>query len=80
MVMAEVDRVKASLTPQQVAAAVTPRTPASQRQSAKPNGQASKPAPAKPAGKHVCESCGAAFDQDLKFCGECGKPMKVVEA
>lgn len=25
----------------------------------------------------VCPSCGAEFSQPLKFCGECGKPMKV---
>ncbi len=25
----------------------------------------------------VCAHCGAAFPQALKFCGECGKPMKV---
>ena len=24
-----------------------------------------------------CPSCGAQFNQSLKFCGECGKPMKV---
>ena len=33
------------------------------------------PAPKKPAG-HVCPSCKAEFAQPLKFCGECGKPMK----
>jgi hypothetical protein len=27
----------------------------------------------------VCDSCGAAFEKDLKFCGECGKPMKVAK-
>ena len=41
---------------------------------------ASAPAPMKavapPAGL-VCPSCGAKFDTALKFCGECGKPMKV---
>jgi hypothetical protein len=25
----------------------------------------------------ICPSCGAKFDKALKFCGECGKPMKV---
>ncbi len=24
----------------------------------------------------VCPHCGAAFDKYMKFCGECGKPMK----
>ena len=27
----------------------------------------------------ICDSCGAKFKQDLKFCGECGKPMKVAK-
>jgi rRNA maturation endonuclease Nob1 len=25
----------------------------------------------------VCPACGARFKENLKFCGECGKPMKV---
>jgi hypothetical protein len=24
----------------------------------------------------VCPSCGASFERSLKFCGECGQPMK----
>ena len=32
--------------------------------------------PAPPTGL-VCPSCGAKFQTALKFCGECGKPMKV---
>ncbi|MGD0496883.1 MAG: hypothetical protein ABSC23_00445 [Bryobacteraceae bacterium] len=28
----------------------------------------------------VCPSCGSRFDTELKFCGECGKPMKAVQA
>lgn len=28
----------------------------------------------------VCPSCGSQFDKDLKFCGECGKPMKAASA
>jgi len=27
----------------------------------------------------TCPTCNAAFDKDLKFCGECGKPMKVAQ-
>jgi rRNA maturation endonuclease Nob1 len=27
----------------------------------------------------VCSACGAKFDKELKFCGECGKPMKVAK-
>jgi rRNA maturation endonuclease Nob1 len=28
----------------------------------------------------VCASCGAQFEKPLKFCGECGKPMKVAQS
>ena len=28
----------------------------------------------------TCPHCGAKFPQPLKFCGECGKPMKVAQA
>jgi rRNA maturation endonuclease Nob1 len=28
----------------------------------------------------LCKSCGAKFEKPLKFCGECGKPMKVAQA
>jgi hypothetical protein len=28
----------------------------------------------------VCPHCHARFDKILKFCGECGKPMKAVKA
>jgi len=44
-----------------------------------PNGSVpppKKPEP-KPADPLVCPHCGAKFAQPLKFCGECGKPMKV---
>jgi rRNA maturation endonuclease Nob1 len=29
---------------------------------------------------YSCSSCGANFEKPLKFCGECGKPMKVAQA
>ena len=29
---------------------------------------------------YSCPSCGAKFEKQLKFCGECGKPMKVAQA
>jgi hypothetical protein len=35
--------------------------------------------PAKARSGFVCDSCGASFEKDLKFCGECGKPMKVAK-
>lgn len=44
---------------------------------------AQTPAPPKPkktsATAFTCDSCGASFDKPLKFCGECGKPMKVAK-
>ena len=29
---------------------------------------------------YKCPECGASFEKELKFCGECGKPMKAVKA
>lgn len=26
---------------------------------------------------YVCPSCAASFDHEMKFCGECGKPMRL---
>jgi rRNA maturation endonuclease Nob1 len=62
-VLADVDKLKAQL-------AVNPGV----------NGAVHPPArkPAKPVGT-VCPSCGAKFERELKFCGECGKPMKVAK-
>jgi hypothetical protein len=40
------------------------------------NGTAPPAAEPAPSGL-VCPSCGASFEKSLKFCGECGKPMKV---
>jgi hypothetical protein len=46
-----------------------------------PNGVAPPVAPApKPVDPLTCPHCGAKFEQALKFCGECGKPMKVAQA
>lgn len=36
------------------------------------------PKPVKALGT-VCPACGAKFEKELKFCGECGKPMKVTQ-
>jgi len=44
-----------------------------------PNGAVPPPAP-KPVDPLTCPHCVAKFPQPLKFCGECGKPMKVVQA
>jgi rRNA maturation endonuclease Nob1 len=39
-----------------------------------------RPTPAKQASpSFTCPTCSATFDKDLKFCGECGKPMKVAQ-
>ena len=38
------------------------------------------PAPTVTPSEFVCPSCNAEFEKDLKFCGECGKPMRRVEA
>ena len=34
----------------------------------------------KVANAFTCPHCNARFEQELKFCGECGKPMKAVRA
>ncbi len=36
--------------------------------------------PANVLNSYTCVSCGAKFEKPLKFCGECGKPMKVAQA
>jgi hypothetical protein len=39
------------------------------------------PAPKKPSPqRYVCPSCKAEFPTALKFCGECGKPMRAAQA
>jgi hypothetical protein len=63
-VMAEVDRVKLQLQggrAQIVAAAAAPAPKVK----------------AKAVDSLTCPHCNARFEQELKFCGECGKPMKV---
>ena len=67
-VLAEVDRIKAQLN--------------GNLKSARPAQAPPPPAPvaAPPASGFVCDSCGAKFETSLKFCGECGKPMKAVKA
>ena len=62
-VLAEVDRIKSGLPAAAPVAPVAPPPPAAKVEKA-PSG-------------FVCPSCGAAFPTALKFCGECGKPMKV---
>jgi hypothetical protein len=64
-VMAEIDRVKA-----EIAAGKIP-VPAPELVKA--------PVTNAPA-TDICPSCKTEFDQPLKFCGECGKPMKAAQA
>jgi hypothetical protein len=33
--------------------------------------------PPEPPPDNVCPHCGSKFEQSLKFCGECGKPMGI---
>ncbi|SRR5579871_409256 len=65
-VMAEIDRVKAEIA----AGKIPAPAPALVKPAAAPKGPA----------KFVCPTCKAEFTQPLKFCGECGKPMKAAEA
>jgi hypothetical protein len=64
-VMAEIDRVKAEIAAGRIPAPVP---------------ELVKTPAAKTPLKYVCPSCKAEFAQPLKFCGECGKPMKAAEA
>ena len=64
-VLAEVDRLKARIAENGFVPPAAPAPP--------------KPAAPKASGS-VCPSCGARFEKKLKFCGECGKPMKVAKA
>ncbi len=64
-VMAEIDRVKG-----EIAAGKIPI----------PTPELVKAPATKGPAKYVCPSCKAEFVQPLKFCGECGKPMKAAEA
>jgi hypothetical protein len=64
-VMAEVDRVKLQL----------------QGGRAQTVAAVAAPAPkVKVVDSLTCPHCNARFEQELKFCGECGKPMKAVRA
>ena len=63
VVMAEIDRIKGTMPPPAVEKGKKAAAPVSA-------GSGSTKA-------NVCPSCGAQFAQSLKFCGECGKPMKV---
>ena len=65
-VLAEVDKLRNGAAPAATAPPAQPAAP-----SAAPHATAAQSAGL------VCPSCGAKFETALKFCGECGKPMKV---
>ena len=64
-VMAEIDRVKAEIAAGKIPA---------------PAPELVKAPAIKPPAKFICPSCKAEFAEPLKFCGECGKPMKAAQA
>ncbi|MBS1857146.1 MAG: hypothetical protein JST11_17385 [Acidobacteria bacterium] len=64
-VLAEVDRIQGELG---IKAQAQPAPP-----------KAAKAAAAR-SDANTCPHCNAHFDKPLKFCGECGKPMKAVTA
>ncbi|MGA3238808.1 MAG: hypothetical protein ABSG03_21225 [Bryobacteraceae bacterium] len=82
-VMAEVDKLKAQLNGN----AAPPAAPAKPLANARGSDQVaerservaerSAPQTLQRDGR-TCSACGATFETELKFCGECGKPMKVV--
>lgn len=74
-VMAEVDRVKLQL---QGGRGPTPPAAAAKAH-AKPAAATAVEAATEP-DSLTCPHCNARFEQELKFCGECGKPMKAVRA
>jgi hypothetical protein len=73
-VMAEVDKLKAQLN----GAAAPPRGTDASVSQPRPGAPRSKSQPQPPPDGRTCSACGATFEKELKFCGECGKPMKVV--
>ena len=60
-VLADIDALKSGAAPKPVAKPAAAAEPAA----------APAPAPV----SYTCLSCNAHFDQPLRFCGECGKPM-----
>jgi hypothetical protein len=69
-VLAEVDKLRV-----QLASIPAARGAGTRADTVRANGTKPQPAPA----AHTCPTCGATFERDLKFCGECGKPMKVAQ-
>ena len=63
LVMAEIDNIKAGGKAGLTAGAVAKVTAAERKKGT----------------TFTCDACGANFSHYLKFCGECGKPMKVAQ-
>ncbi len=68
-VLAETDRLKQQLGGKEARAAAAPAPKAEPVGAAPKNGTGVR-----------CPSCGASFETNLKFCGECGKPIQAVKA
>jgi NADH pyrophosphatase NudC (nudix superfamily) len=68
-VLAETDRLKSQLGVKETRAAAAPAPGSAPVSAAPKNGTG-----------YQCHSCGASFEKNLKFCGECGKPMQGVKA
>ena len=78
-VMAEVDRLKDELKIGQPAVPVGSSAGLSAGLAAGLSGGLSAKSRARQeADGRTCPHCSARFDKELKFCGECGKPMKAV--
>jgi hypothetical protein len=73
-VLAAVDQLKAAMA----AGLPFPAPPASKAVAGESAAAAGAVVPG--ANCNVCPSCGARFETPLRFCGECGKPMKGVQA
>src|SRR5690349_2498124 len=68
-VLAEVDKLRATLGVEAKSA------PAPKPAAPKP--AVAKAAASNPRSGYTCPACNATIETDLKYCGECGKPMKV---
>src|SRR4051812_178258 len=77
VVLAEVDRIKLTLNLNGSAPANRERERANIKTPSPLASKTPKSQPPTPA--FQCPDCGASFDKPLKFCGECGKPMKVAK-
>lgn len=76
-VMAEVDKLKAQLNGNAAPPKPLANARGSERSRDREGAERSGPQTPQPDGR-TCSACGARFETELKFCGECGKPMKVV--